>query len=256
MKPVEINNNNDDTTLRTLVHARQLTCLQANQRLIELSTRSRKNKKATASLFATRLIDCTRFNTHHINEDEFVNDKEQNSEVNSKDSTTNDHNRSRKDERRLDNTHHSDEFTNDEKDSEVNSKDSTTNDHNRSRKDERRLEHVFYELVVQTNHKTSGSDDIPKELKNGGTFLMQLKKDHEFISPGFLTEHRFGDLYADGSSLFSEKLAEDCFYSGHLLNDGDSDGDGNINEEKPSVVTLNICRGLVSIQTDSDLLTY
>lgn len=208
MKPVEFDNNNDDLALRTLVHARQLTCLQTNQRLIELSTRSRRNKKT--SLYATRLIDCTRVNTHHSNNDEEFVNKEQDSELNSKDSTTT----------------------------------ATMNDHNRSRKDERRLENVFYELVIQTNHKSTGG--VPKELQNGGTFLIQLKKDHEFISPGFLTEHRFGDLYADGSSLFSEKLAEDCFYSGHLLNDGNSNSNDNINEAKSSVVTLNICRGLVS----------
>ena len=181
------------------MYARQLTCLQTNQRLIKLSSRSQNNDDhKKTSLYATRLIDCTRVN----HRDELERD----SEVHSKDSTT-----------------------------------TTTNDHNRARKDERRLEYVFYELVLQQKQQRS-STDLPKELQSG-TILIQLKRDHEFLAPGFLTERRFGDLYADGTSLFSDKLAEECFYSGHLLGDGDSKNDDD--KTKSSVVTLNICGGLV-----------
>ena len=95
---------------RTLVYPKQLSCIQINQRLIELNDQQKKTKN-----YATRLIDCAQLNCEQEYQ-QYVEDSK--------------------------------------------------TDHNRLRKDDRRLEYIFYELTAneRLNGLTQNSRSILIQL--------------------------------------------------------------------------------------------
>ena len=76
-----------------------------------------------------------------------------------------------------------------------------------------------------------GIKNIKDELlSTTASIVIQVKRNSAFLSPSFLTERRFGDLYMEGHL---DQNMNQCFYTGAVLGDNKSS------------VTLNVCEGLV-----------
>uniref|UniRef100_A0A7M5V8I3 A disintegrin and metalloproteinase with thrombospondin motifs 9 n=2 Tax=Clytia hemisphaerica TaxID=252671 RepID=A0A7M5V8I3_9CNID len=184
----------DDIKDWTLVYSKELTCLQANERLLALEA-----QQTDSTRFNALLLDCSRINqsAEQKNEEKFTDSK---------------------------------------------------SDHNRLRKDDRRLENViFYELRTKSGTlvpNRGGMKNIKDELlSNTESIVIQLKRNSEFLSPSFLTERRLGDLYTEGH--FDENMNQ-CFYTGVVLGDNKSSVTLNICEGMQGVIRTSQSELLIS----------
>jgi len=99
---------------------------------------------------------------------------------------------------------------------------SQMNKNNKQTSDTARSETVFYELSAPFSIGELGS-----------SVLIQVHEDDSFISPSFLIEEHFGDLYMKGRGVAAAD--KHCFYTGHIIG------------ENGSSVTISVCNGMVCV---------